>query len=34
MGEKYGELTSSINNRIDAMIAPKMEQLPPPWIMS
>lgn len=31
MGEKYGELTSSIDARIYTIINPTTEQLPPPW---
>ena len=31
MGERYGELTSSIDDRIDTIINPKTAQLPPPW---
>lgn len=31
MGPKYGELTSSLNQRIDDMINPPTVILPPPW---
>jgi hypothetical protein len=31
MGPKYGELTASLNQRIDDMITPPTFVLPPPW---
>ena len=31
MGPRYGELTSSLNQRIDDMISPPTFILPPPW---
>jgi predicted nucleotidyltransferase len=31
MGERYGQLTSSIDTSIDNIINPKTQQLPPPW---
>jgi len=32
MGERYGQLTSSIDTRIDKIINPTTQQLLPPWI--
>lgn len=34
MGEKYGELTSSIDARLYALANPTTETLPPPWTIS
>lgn len=31
MGTRYGELTSSIDSRIQELIDPATQQLPPPW---